>query len=220
MASNLTNVTNRSSSGRSNFSTTELFAFLELVETEFGKRYDAMKVINVLQKEGLPSRAYVRLKTMYEDGEPFVRIMLKAVGYCSHSSFVHALYKCGYSDIADKMEHCIGTRGNAVSFDARADVVSKIDGSHDSALALYFSIKRNVDNATFVDKNEFLKMKTQQLSSELERLDPELTRRRSCLLDKLLVAYCVSVEVVSDVSSRLEGVITKLYVNANYRKRF
>ena len=70
---------------------------------------------------------------------------------------------------------------------------------------LYFSLKRNIDNATFSDKEEFLKMKTQQFSNELQRLNPESARRRSCLLDKLLVAYCVSVEVITDVPSRLEG---------------
>ena len=35
-----------------------------------------------------------------------------------------------------------------------------------------------------------------------------MTRRRSCIIDKLLVTYCVSVEVVTDVSSRLERLNT------------
>ena len=208
MALNFISVSNRAFRGDSEFSPTELVTFLELMETEFDRNYDAMKIINVLENKNLPSCAYTRLTKMYEEGEPFVRIMTKAISCCTYSSLVHALYECGYSDIANKMENFIVARGNAVTVDAIADVVSKIDGSHSSALALYYSLKRNVDNATFLDKNEFLKFKTQQLSSEFQHLDPEMTSRRSCIIDKLLVTYCVSVEVVTDVSSRLERLNT------------
>ena len=156
MALTFINVSNRPFREGSEFSSTELVTFLELMETEFDRNYDAMKIINALENKSLPSRAYTRLTKMYEDGEPFVKILTKAFGYCVYSSLVYALYECGYSELADKMNHFIGARGNDVTFDARADIVSKTDGSHSSALALYYSLKRNVDNATFLDKKEFL----------------------------------------------------------------
>ena len=137
---------------------------------------------------------------MYEKGEQFVRILTKAIRYCSFSNLVHALYECGYSDLADKMNF------NTSVSDVLTDIVSKVDGSHSTALALYSSLKQNIDNGSFLDEKRFLQMKTQHLLVELQCLNPESTRRRSCLLDKLLVVYCTTVEVsVADVSSRLEG---------------
>ena len=57
-----------------------------------------------------------------------------------------------------------------------------------------------------MDEKRFLHMKTQHLLKEIQCLNPESMRRRSCLLDKLLVVSCTTVEVsVADVSSRLEG---------------
>ena len=98
----------------------------------------------------------------------------------------------------------LGESVNVATFDARSDIVSKRDGSHKSALAFYLSLKRNIDNATFLNKQEFLKMKTQQFSGEISRLHPESTRRRGCLLDKLIVVNCLSLEVITDVQSRLD----------------
>ena len=99
----------------------------------------------------------------------------------------------------------ISACGKDVFVNATTDVVSKIDGSHSSALALYCTLKRNIDNSTFSDKKGFLHVKTQQFLNELQGLNPMSTRRRSCLLDKLLVVYCTSVEVITDVPSRREG---------------
>ena len=185
-------------------SSSKFAVFLELIETEFDQHYDAMKIIEILNKTCLPSRAYIRLKKMFEDGEPFVRILTKATGYCSYSSLLRAMCECGYSDLANKMKDYVGESVNFAAFDAGSDIVSKRDGSHKSALAFYLSLKRNIDNSTFLNKQEFLKMKTQQLSGEISRLHPESTRRRGCLLDKLIVVYCLSLENITDVQSRLE----------------
>lgn len=200
---NVYHTTNRTFPTGRRFTSAEFVAFLELTEEESRQYYDAMKVIDVLGKVVLTCDAYKSLKKMYEGGETFLRIMTKSLRYCSYSSLMHALYECGYSDLAYKMKYNAGGRDHLV--DARTDTISKLDGSHNSALALYFSLKRNIDNATFLDKKEFLKMKTRQFSNELQRLNPESIGRRSCLLDKLLVAYCVSVEVITDVHSRLES---------------
>ena len=73
------------------FSSSELAVFLELIKTELDQHYDAMKIIEILDKNCLSSRAYIRMKKMFEDGEPFVRILTKTAGYCSYSSLLHAM---------------------------------------------------------------------------------------------------------------------------------
>ena len=105
MAENFIDMTNRAFRGGSDFPSTEFVAFLELVEAESSQHYDAMKVIDALGTAVLSCRAFKRLIKMLEDGETFVRIMTKALRYCSYSSLMYAFYICGYSDLAGKMKH-------------------------------------------------------------------------------------------------------------------
>lgn len=183
---------------------TELVTFLDILEMESGKQYDGMKMIQTLFEENiLPRRGYNILKQMYENGESFIKILAKLSRYCSYASLMNALYACNFTDLAQKMRR---RRNESVMIvDVTHDMIGKVEGNHSAALAMYGNLKSNIDNCTFANMSEFLRTKTELVINELENLNPTSTRRRACLLDKLLVLKCTSVEITTDLRARFEA---------------
>ena len=185
---------NRRTRNASGMSNADLVVLLTVLHQAPEISYDAVKLIDTLFKEKtISKRVCSNLKCMYTTGDSFQKVIIKTSRYCSLPSLIYAMYLCNYTDIAEKLKNYIKDM-NGLADVTQADI-EKLSGSHSAALELYLKLKKNIDNCVFVDKKEFLRVKTQQLTAALENAGPELMRRKSCLLDKLLVVKCVSVEV-------------------------
>ena len=181
-------------------SSADIDGLLTVAADAADKQYDANKVIDALHCENIiPNRICDYLKSMYAEGEDFW-IVLKLSRYCSFSSLKYGLYVCNYVDIAERLEHSrYGTAGPATL------TVSKAEGNHDSALELYYNLKKHIDNSAFKDRTAFLRLKADHFMNEIQILNPESTRRKQCLFDKMVVIRCLTVEVTTDSEIRTQA---------------
>ena len=185
-------------------SRTDLDVILRMAENLANTPYDPLAVLAILQKEGILSALICDdLKTMYENGEEFWKIVLKLSRYCSFESIVYGLYSCGYTQIAEHLEN--SRKGKIGSEDSTGHFMPKATGSHELALEFYAMLKGNIDNSTFKDKSAVFHAKAESFESELQTLNPESTRRKRCLLDKLMVVKCEFVGVTTNSEIRAKA---------------